>query len=97
MKKQVFFVHGGDAFTAHDDFLQYLRTIALRNLPDSQTSEHWTKTLGADLGDEYEVFMPSMPNKQNAQYEEWCIWFQRHFSLLRDEIVLIGWSLGGCF
>jgi len=97
MKKQVFFIHGGDAFSKHSDFLQYLHTKPLRNVPNSQASEHWTRTLAEDLGEEYEVFMPSMPNKQNAQYEEWCIWFQRHQPYLRDGVVLVGWSLGGMF
>lgn len=48
-------------------------------------------------GEDGEVFTPSMPNKQNADYEEWSIWFERHFEYLRDEVVLIGWSLGGMF
>jgi len=38
-----------------------------------------------------------MPNKQNAQYKEWKIWFERHFEYLHDDILLIGWSLGGYF
>lgn len=97
MKKQVFFIHGGDAFTNRNDFLEYLRVRPVRNLPDSQSTELWTKNLVEDLGEEYEVFMPSMPNSQNADYAEWCIWFERHFVYLRNEVILIGWSLGGMF
>jgi hypothetical protein len=38
-----------------------------------------------------------MPNKQNAKYQEWKLWFERHFEFLRDGVILIGHSLGGYF
>ena len=41
--------------------------------------------------------MPSMPNKQNAAYDEWSIWFEKYFAYLKDDVILIGWSLGGMF
>ena len=97
MKKQVFYIHGGDSFSKTEDFLQSLAIMPLRNLPGKDSSNFWTKTLAEDLGEEYEVFMPSMPNKQNAHYDEWKIWFERHFEYLRDGVVLVGWSLGGMF
>lgn len=97
MKKQVFFVGGGNAFSKYDDFLQSLQTATIRNLPTSQKMDIWTTTLVDDLGDDFEVFLPAMPNKQNAQYQEWKIWFERHFEYLHDEVVLVGWSLGGMF
>lgn len=97
MKKQVFYVHGGDSYNKYEDYLQSLRTTTVRNLPGSKSSTFWTKTLVEDLGEDYEVFMPTMPNKHNAQYEEWKIWFERHFEYMRDEIILVGWSLGGMF
>ncbi len=97
MKKQVFFIHGGDAFSKREDFLRYLQTVPVRNLPDTVSKDFWTKSLSTDLGEEYEVFMPSMPNKTNAQYDEWAIWFERHFEYLREDVTLIGWSLGGMF
>ena len=97
MKKQVVFIHGGDSFTQKEDFLQHLRTAPLRSLPGEESPLRWTQTLAADLGEEYEVFMPSMPNKQNADFREWSIWFERHFEYLRDGAVLVGWSLGGMF
>ena len=97
MKKQVVFIHGGDAFTKHEDFLRYLKKVEIRNLPSNQTSGFWTKTLREDLGEEFEVFMPSMPNSHNAKYEEWKIWFERHYDYLQDGVILVGWSLGGMF
>jgi predicted alpha/beta hydrolase family esterase len=59
--------------------------------------ERWSSTLRQDLGDAFEVFMPAMPNSQNAKYNEWKLWFERHFEYLDQELVLVGWSLGGYF
>jgi predicted alpha/beta hydrolase family esterase len=97
MKKQVMFIHGGDSFTKREDFLRYLTKVEIRNLPSNQTGGFWTKTLREDLGEEFEVFMPSMPNSQNAKYDEWKIWFERHYDYLKDGVILVGWSLGGMF
>ena len=47
--------------------------------------------------EQFEVFMPTMPNKQNAQYNEWKIWFERHFAHIQDGVILVGFSLGGYF
>ena len=96
-KQQVFYIHGGESYLDHGQFLERLRTRAIWDLPTEQQKTKWTQTLAADLGDEYEVFMPQMPNKQNASYEEWSIWFERHFEYLRDDVMLIGCSLGAMF
>lgn len=97
MKKQVLLIGGGDSFTKHEDFLSHLRTATLRSLPGAESTLRWSQTLVEDLGPDFEVFVPSMPNKQNANYEEWKIWLERHFEYLNDGVVLIGWSLGGMF
>jgi predicted alpha/beta hydrolase family esterase len=96
MKKQVFYIHGGDAFTRYEDYLTFLETLPL-SLPGNSRADLWPKSLAEDLGDEYEVFMPSMPNKYNARFHEWSLWFERHFPYLEDGVVLVGWSLGGMF
>jgi uncharacterized protein len=97
MQKQVVYVHGGDSFSQDSDFLDYLRQVPIRDLPGSTAGASWKRTLAADLGEEFEVFMPIMPNKQNANYEAWKIWLERHFVHLRDGVILIGASLGGMF
>lgn len=96
MKKQILFIHGGTAFSKYSDFLEYLRTCEVRD-PFAEALKRWTKTFADDLGDEYEVFMPTMPNKQDAKYEEWKIWFERHFQFLHDGVILVGHSQGGYF
>lgn len=97
MKQQVVFIHGGDSFSKKEDLLAHLQKTPIRNLPGKQTSAHFTQTLAEDLGEVYEVFMPGMPNKQNADYKEWSIWFERHFEYLQGDVILVGWSLGGMF
>lgn len=96
-KQQVFYIQGADAFSDYSKFLEYLKVIPVTDLPDSEHSKRWSKTLREDLGDDFEVFMPLMPNKLNAKYVEWKIWFERHFEYLKDDITLVGWSLGGYF
>lgn len=96
-KKQVFYVHGGSAYSKYESFLDSLKNKDIRNFPWSEKIEKWPATLRSELGDEYEVFMPEMPNSHNAKYNEWKIWFERHFEYLRDDVVLVGWSQGGYF
>lgn len=97
MKKQVFYIYGGNAFTEYSAFIEYISTKDIWELPSVEQRGKWTGTLAEDLGSEYEVFMPVMPNKQNAKYEEWKIWFERHFEHLRDDVILMGCSLGAMF
>ena len=98
MKQQVFYIHGGSAFSTNEAWLQYLSTVEIKN-PTSAISkpQRWSDRLREDLGGEYEVFAPAMPSKYNSKYEEWKIWFERHFEWLRDDITLLGWSQGGMF
>lgn len=97
MKKQVLFIHGGDSFGQYDDFIQDLSNKTIRDPFGLENKSFWTQTLREDLGEKFEVLLPQMPNKQNAQYEEWKIWLERYFEFLRDGVNLIGWSLGGMF
>lgn len=97
MKQQVFYIHGGDSYSDHAAFLNDLKARIPRDLPSLPKRNKWTEAFRGDLGDEYEVFMPSMPNSQNAKYEEWKIWLERHFDYLEGEVILVGWSLGGMF
>jgi len=97
MKKQLVYIHGGEAFSNYEAFLEQLRRKPVRDLPGNERLAIWTETLRPALEPEYEVFMPSMPNKQNARYLEWKIWFERYFEHLRDGVTLLGWSQGGYF
>ena len=98
-KQQVFYIGGGESFLNYDDFLERLKTKDLWHLPKDGEGEQkmWTSSLAEDLGETCEVVFPPMPNKQNAKYGEWSIWFERHFEYLQDGAILIGCSLGAMF
>ena len=97
MNQQVFYIHGGRSYTKHEDYIEDLRTNPLRSASDKAGKQMWPDILRNELGEGYKVFVPSMPNKQNAKYEEWKIWFERHFEFINDDVILVGWSLGGAF
>ncbi|KKK90826.1 hypothetical protein LCGC14_2719090, partial [marine sediment metagenome] len=53
--------------------------------------------LKTELEETFDIIIPKMPNPNNAKYNEWKIWFEKLLPFLRDNIVLIGHSLGGIF
>lgn len=94
--KQVIVIHGGTTFVDYDNYLQYLQTKQV----SAERFVHvpmWKETLQEKLGPDYQVLLPSMPNKTNAKYNEWKLWFDNISQILTDECILIGHSLGGIF
>ena len=53
--------------------------------------------MGAVLGGGFQVLVPAMPNKENAHYAEWKLWFEKVIPFMEDGVVLLGHSLGGIF
>lgn len=97
MKKQVVVIHGGDTFNTHEDYLDFLRNFNIDIERYKSKKDDWKPWLRQRLGDEYEIILPQMPNKSNAQYDEWKIWFDKITQFLNDEVILVGHSLGGSF
>jgi len=96
MKKkiQIFMVHGGMTFKNKKDYLYFLKTREISIEEKIKWSnEYFKKKLGKD----FKIIKPRMPLQDNAKYEEWKIHFERHFPQLRNNIILIGLSLGGIF
>lgn len=98
-KQKVFYIHGGESFLEQTDFIERLKVMPLWHMEQKQeiVSKKWTASFAEDMGDEYEVIMLPMPNKQNARFEEWSVWFERHFEYLNEGFILIGCSLGAMF
>ena len=96
MKQSIIYIHGGDSYGKYEDYWAALETMPIRN-PLGDRKPFWPETLRDGLGDEYDVYMPSMPNSKNARYAEWKVWFERYLALVEGEVILIGWSLGGMF
>lgn len=98
MNTQVVVIHGGQAYTTYDDFIQHLATKEVEY--DTFFKRHeprWKELLPERLGDAYDVAKPTMPNYQNAKFDEWKLWFERIIPFLRDDVILVGHSLGAMF
>lgn len=96
MQTQVVVIHGGDAFRTREEYRQFLRDFPL-TIEHVRPKRDWKSFLPEVLGERYDVLAPIMPNKTNAQYEEWELWFEKMFPFLQDGVILIGHSLGGMF
>lgn len=96
MKQQVLIIHGGTSFRNNKSYIEYLKNKSV-DLDRFRYKPNWKETLAADLGDDYDVLFPKMPNGMNAQYSEWKIWFDKILELTDKNIILIGHSLGGIF
>jgi hypothetical protein len=93
-KRQIFFIHGAESFKDYRDYLKYLKT-------KSVSLDKWVnwrdEYLDKKLGSHFEIIRPRMPNPDNAQYLEWKINFERYIPLLKNNVILIGVSMGGIF
>ncbi len=96
-QKTVVIVGGGDAFKTDQEMLEELkqREIDIRQQKIDWKINLFTKLSSAGI----EVFYPQMPNKQNANYEAWKIWFEKYIAQIdpENELFLVGHSLGGNF
>jgi len=93
-KTQLFFIHGGETFKSKKDYLEFLKTRKISIKPRIKWHKEY---LGKKLGKSVEIIRPRMPLKDNAKYEDWKIHFERHFPFLKNNLILIGGSLGGIF
>lgn len=93
-KTQIFIIHGGMTFKNKKDYLHFLKTRKI----SIEKKILWTDDyLNKKLGKNFEIIRPRMPLQDNAKYNEWKIYFERHFLQLRNNIILIASSLGGIF
>ena len=97
MKKQVVVIHGGDTFETYEEYLNFLRGYEIDIERYKSDKSDWKPWLRQRLGGNYEVILPTMPNKTNARFDEWEIWFEKLVPFLHDGVILVGHSLGGTF
>lgn len=93
MKKQLVTIGGGDSFSSYKKYLSYLKEKEFY----LERGKIWREDLPKDLGPGFEVMHVSMPNRENAKYKEWEIWFNKLVPHLRDNVMILGHSLGGIF
>lgn len=96
MKKkiQIFIIHGGTTFKNNKDYLMFLKTREI----SIEKKIRWNGDyLNKELGKNFEIIRPRMPLQDNAEYNDWKIHIERHIPYLRNNVILIGESLGGIF
>jgi len=93
-KTQIFYIHGGSTFKNKRDYTNNLKN---RNISIEEKIKWSGDYLKQKLGADFQIIRPRMPLQDNSKYKEWKIHFERHFPHLRDNLILIGESLGGIF
>lgn len=94
MKKQILFIHGGMTFKNRKDYLKYLKNREVELKKDKRWHREY---FNEKLGENFEIIRPNMPLAENAKYEDWKIYFEKYIPFLRDNVILIGNSLGSIF
>jgi predicted alpha/beta hydrolase family esterase len=93
-KTQIFLIHGGDTHKNQNDYLDYLKN---RNISIEKKDNWQGGFINKKLNNKFDIIKPRMPLQDNAKYKDWKIHFERHFPYLKNNIILIGTSLGGIF
>ena len=95
-KQQILLIYGGTTYKNYEEYFSSLKDKT-PNLEWILSRRDWKNELQDQLGAGFSVYVPQMPNKQNARYEEWKILFGKIVDLLDENFILIGHSLGGAF
>ena len=93
--KQIVIVHGGSSFNSYENYLDSLKNSPL-HYERLLLAQKWREWLAQTING-YDVLLPNFPNKQNARYEEWKIYFEKLLPLLDSDVQLVGYSLGAMF
>ena len=94
-KKQILFINGWVSKSNYINYMDYLEKLEYN--PFKIKEKSWRHTFTLDLWNDYEVINPIMPNKGFADYNEWKIMFEKTFQYLRNDVILLGHSLGATF
>ncbi len=93
-KTQILYIHGGMTFKNRKGYLAWLknRSITL------EKKKRWAVDyLDEKLRKKFEIIRPTMPLRENAIYEDWKIHFEKFLPYIKNNVILIGGSLGGIF
>jgi predicted alpha/beta hydrolase family esterase len=97
MKHQIVVIHGADAFRTREECVEALKGAELDFDAIRFGKRGWKESLNRELGSDFEVIAPRMPNRDDARYTEWKVWFEKLLPFLEPEISLVGHSMGGIF
>ncbi len=93
--KQVVIIHGGNSFASYADYIKYMQQKELEysRLLYQPSWKHWI----AEQLDSHDVLLPTFPNASNAQFTEWANYFEKILPFLKNDVQLVGHSLGAMF
>lgn len=86
---------GGSSFENREDFHVAIR--GWKYNPQPALRDQWWGWVPRQLGEGWDVHVPTMPNKHNADYQAWKIWFEKIVSDFSPPAILVGQSLGASF
>lgn len=95
MKKQLVVIGGGNTFKSYKEYISYLKKIKFDF--ERTKIKRWKENLPKVLGMDFDVISLRMPNTANAKYNEWKILFDKLLPFLKNNVILLGHSLGGIF
>ena len=93
-KKQILYIHGGETFRNQNDYLKYLKNKKVVLKKDPRWHHDY---LDKELSSTFDIFRPRMPLQENAKYKDWKIMFEKFIPFLKNDVILMGGSLGGIF
>ena len=94
--KQVVVIHGGMTFKTYKEYINSLKGKRV-SIDTFQSHKTWRHSIEKQLGRNFQLLVPRMPNSNNSVYQEWKIWFERMSYFIKHDVILIGHSLGGIF
>ena len=93
-KHQIFYIHGGSTHRSQKDYLKYLKN---RKIIIKKKLSWNDAYLDEKFGKDFQIIRPRMPLQDNAKYSDWKLHFERYFPQLKNNLILIGQSLGAIF
>ncbi len=93
-KTQVVMIHGWMTFKNNNDYISYLKN---RDVSIEKYVSWAGEYVDRELGERFYTIKPTMPSKENSKYDEWKINFEKYIPYLKDDLVLIWWSLWWIF
>ncbi len=97
-KQKIVFIHGGETFNSQEKYFEWLKNKSFDFERMKDKKNRWHRKVGKKIGESFEYINPEMPNKVNAKYNEWKIWFEKVLDYSDYEnVIFIGYSLGGTF
>ena len=92
--QQVLFIGWWNVYPTREDFIEELKKWEYNPF---EIKKKWKNSLQEKLWENYQVAILDMPNKNIALYKEWKIQFEKIFSYLDWDQIIIAHSLGTIF